>query len=415
MHGDDSDVENVVEVGPRFRETSPTSNKGGQGRVRTSHVYRDVGQQQERQRAERKRTLGGHDVRPTVVHDPYPDPQEHAYPQPYHQQPYHQQSYHQQPYHQQSYHQQPYHSQAPPYGYDYPYGSYGPHGSSHGAAIPFPQYPPYQPHQLPSQLSREEQKQLVKAKLAKLAHEETNEGWDGYEEYRPEDSDDEYANDYRVRQVKERRAPSKPRTKTRKSKKVQDQLIFVNDEKVLLPAGWEVEYAPVGPVGVLPPGVTMPTTPMFISPEGIVCWSADMMEGCESTRKRDVLNLERSLTSLKMDMERLAKEPLLDVTSDRAIGRDSVMRYRVSFCQWLNKMGALRKRIETSAVRKEVAGAVDLTEKAADTIAEGEATGRKKEEPPTTEARHSLSEQKTAEQKAAEQKAAEPGNEKETA
>ena len=92
-----------------------------------------------------------------------------------------------------------------------------------------------------------------------------------------------------------------------------------------------------------PVGTVWPTTPLYISPEGIVCWSVDMMEGCESTRARGVLKFERSLTSLRLDMQRLCKEPLLDAVSGRAIGRDSVMRYRASYALYLKKLGCLRK------------------------------------------------------------------------
>lgn len=328
-HGDGDDVELVVasDSGVKYRDGSPAS----QSRVRTSHVHRDVRDVQQQQERKRKPS-------PKV-----PEPQYAMEPQ---HQPQHQPQY--QPQYPGGYVDHGGYAGygAPQYGgysggyYDQGYGGYGHQGGYEpvAPAAPVPaakkpkQEPTFTSHpKVPTQLTPAQQAALEKARMAKMSSLSTLEQTGG--EYRPPAL-------YDIDPLEAMKQGRKPRLARASDGPIE---VMIDGKKITLPLGWKMYHAPIGPIGMIPPGKQGPTTPLYISPEGIVCWSVDMMEGCESTRARGVLKFERSLTSLRLDMQRLCKEPLLDAVSGRAIGRDSVMRYRASYALYLKKLGCLRK------------------------------------------------------------------------
>jgi len=312
--GDGDDVEYVAasDSGVKYRDGSPVS----QSRVRTSHVHRDVRDVQQQQ--ERKPS-------PKV-----PEPQYAMEPQ-------------YQPQHPGGYADYGGYAGygAPQQGgysggyYDQGYGGYGHQGGYE--PVPAAKKPKPEPAftyshpKVPTQLTPAQQAALEKARMAKMSSLSTLEQTGG--EYRPPalyDIDP-------LEAIKQGRKPGLAKASDGPIE------VMIEGKKISLPLGWKMYHAPIGPIGMIPPGKQGPTTPLFISPEGIVCWSVEMMEGCESTRARGVLKFERSLTSLRLDMQRLCKEPVLDAVSGRAIGRDSVMRYRASYALYLKKLGCLRK------------------------------------------------------------------------
>jgi hypothetical protein len=82
---------------------------------------------------------------------------------------------------------------------------------------------------------------------------------------------------------------------------------------------------------------------VFVSPEGIKCLNEEMMKGCESTRRRETLNFQRSIHLVKLDVMKLAKLPSLGEVSEKALGRDRLVLYRWGMVMHWKKLGLLRE------------------------------------------------------------------------
>ena len=106
--------------------------------------------------------------------------------------------------------------------------------------------------------------------------------------------------------------------------KAPGETVKVDGKDVMMPHGWRHEELQVGVLG----NGDVEKVPVFVSPEDIVCFGVEMMEGCESARRKKALNFERSLDVLKADAMKLAKWPILGEVSDKGMGRDSVVVYR---------------------------------------------------------------------------------------
>ena len=118
--------------------------------------------------------------------------------------------------------------------------------------------------------------------------------------------------------------------------------VRVRGKDLTLPHGWSLEEVAQPDAGAKQQ--LQEQDPVFLSPEGIVCFGEEMMMGCEQTRKRAALNFERSMHLVKMDVMKLARQPRLGEVSDKALGRDGLVIYRRGMALQWKKLGLLLSR-----------------------------------------------------------------------